>query len=129
MSTKIRETRIRNGHGMPFSFFAGIGYVFIDMGVTQKDIAEALQVSLITVHRALNGSGYVSRELKERILAYARDVRYVPTRPPRYYCVTRSARSRYSRRPSALFLERHPDRDWDRRGTDTGLNYQVNYRT
>ena len=48
------------------------------MGITQKEIANALNLPLITVHRALNSSGYVSKELKGRILAYAREVRYVP---------------------------------------------------
>lgn len=48
------------------------------MRVTQKHIARALNVSSITVHRALHGSGYVSRKLKEKILDYARKVNYVP---------------------------------------------------
>ena len=46
--------------------------------VTQQDIADALGISLITVHRALNSSGYVSDTLKARILAYAKKVTYVP---------------------------------------------------
>lgn len=48
------------------------------MGVTQQEIADALHISLITVHRALNDTGYVSKELKARILAYAKEVEYVP---------------------------------------------------
>jgi LacI family transcriptional regulator len=48
------------------------------MGVTKRDIADYLKVSLITVHRALNNTGYVSAELKERILSYAKEVNYVP---------------------------------------------------
>ncbi len=48
------------------------------MGITQKEIARALGLPLITVHRALNDSGYVSRQLKGRILKYARRVHYVP---------------------------------------------------
>jgi LacI family transcriptional regulator len=48
------------------------------MGLTQQDIADALHISLITVHRALNSSGYVSRELKEKIFAYAKEMNYVP---------------------------------------------------
>lgn len=48
------------------------------MGITQKDIAKDLNVSLITVHRALNNTGYVSRELKGRILDYAKERNYVP---------------------------------------------------
>ncbi len=48
------------------------------MGITQKDIAEGLGISLITVSRALNDSGYVSEELKKRILDYAKERSYVP---------------------------------------------------
>ena len=48
------------------------------MGVTQQDIADYLEVSLITVHRALHNTGYVSAGLKERILSYAKEVKYVP---------------------------------------------------
>ena len=48
------------------------------MGITQQGIADALHISLITVHRALNNSGYVSKELRDRILAYAKEVEYVP---------------------------------------------------
>ena len=50
------------------------------MPVTQKDIARALRVSVMAVHRALNDAGYVSRPLKERILAYAARVNYRPHR-------------------------------------------------
>ncbi len=48
------------------------------MRVTQKHIARALNVSSITVHRALNNSGYVSKALKEKILDYAKRVNYIP---------------------------------------------------
>lgn len=48
------------------------------MRTTQKDIAAALNLSLITVQRAFNNSGYVSKEVKERIFAFAREVNYVP---------------------------------------------------
>jgi LacI family transcriptional regulator len=100
------------------------------MGVTQKDIAEALQVSLITVHRALNGSGYVSRELKERILAYARDVRYVPHKASQILL-------RNKVRKIAIFSSALPHYFWNdiRTGITIAaeqiqaLNYQVNYRT
>ena len=47
------------------------------MSVTQQDIADHLEVSLITVHRALHNTGYVSARLKERILSYAKEVEYV----------------------------------------------------
>ena len=48
------------------------------MSVTQSDIAERLGISLITVHRALNNTGYVSAALREKILSYAKEVNYVP---------------------------------------------------
>jgi len=48
------------------------------MRLTQKDIANRLGVSLITVSRALNGSGYVSKELKTRILSFAKENNYIP---------------------------------------------------
>ena len=48
------------------------------MGITQKDIAKDMGISLITVSRALNNSGYVSEELRKRIFDYARERAYVP---------------------------------------------------
>lgn len=48
------------------------------MRITQKDIARDLGISLITVSRALNGSGYVSEELRKRIFEYAKERAYVP---------------------------------------------------
>lgn len=48
------------------------------MRITQKDIAQKVGVSLLTVSRALNGTGYVSKDLKEKILAYANEKNYVP---------------------------------------------------
>lgn len=48
------------------------------MRITQKDIAAELGISLITVSRAFNDSGYVSEELKKRILDYAKERSYVP---------------------------------------------------
>lgn len=50
------------------------------MSITQKDIARGLGVSLITVSRALNGTGYVSEELKKRIFDYAKEKAYVPSK-------------------------------------------------
>lgn len=50
------------------------------MGITQKEIARDLGVSFITVSRALNDSGCVSRELKKHILDYAKERSYVPHR-------------------------------------------------
>ncbi|MDA3812400.1 MAG: substrate-binding domain-containing protein [Spirochaetaceae bacterium] len=48
------------------------------MRITQKDIARENGVSLLTVSRALNNSGYVSKELKKRILEYAKVNNYIP---------------------------------------------------
>lgn len=48
------------------------------MGITQKDIARGLGISLITVNRAFNNSGYVSHELRSRIFEYAKEKAYVP---------------------------------------------------
>jgi LacI family transcriptional regulator len=48
------------------------------MGITQKDIARELGISLITVNRAFNDSGYVSEELRSRIFEYAKNNAYVP---------------------------------------------------
>jgi LacI family transcriptional regulator len=48
--------------------------------MTQKDIARDLGVSLITVQRALNNSGYVSEDMQKRILDYAKKKSYVPYR-------------------------------------------------
>lgn len=50
------------------------------MRLTQKDIAKNLGISLVTVNRAFNNSGYVSQELKKRIFDYARKQSYVPHR-------------------------------------------------
>jgi LacI family transcriptional regulator len=50
------------------------------MRITQKNIAKNLGISLITVSRAFNNSGYVSPELKKRILDYAKIQSYVPHR-------------------------------------------------
>ncbi len=47
---------------------------------TLKKIAEITGVSARTVSRALNGTGYISPQLKEKILAVADEVGYVPNR-------------------------------------------------
>jgi len=98
------------------------------MGITQKEIAEALELPLITVHRALNNSGYVSKELKGRILAYARDVRYVPHKASQVL-------KRNRVRKIAVFSSSLPHYFWNdiRTGISIGaeqiqaLNYRVNY--
>ena len=98
------------------------------MGITQKEIAHALELPLITVHRALNNSGYVSKELKGRILAYARDVRYVPHKASQVL-------KRNKVRKIAVFSSSLPHYFWNdiRTGISIGaeqiqpLNYRVNY--
>src|SRR5271157_5102426 len=100
----------------------------IPMGITQKEIAIALELPLITVHRALNNSGYVSRELRGRILSYARDVRYVPHKASQVL-------KRNKVRKIAVFSSSLPRFFWNdiRTGISIGaeqiqpLNYRVNY--
>src|SRR5271157_2722099 len=100
----------------------------IPMGITQKEIAIALELPLITVHRALNNSGYVSRELRGRILSYARDVRYVPHKASQVL-------KRNKVRKIAVFSSSLPYYFWNdiRTGIAIGaeqiqpLNYRVNY--
>jgi LacI family transcriptional regulator len=50
------------------------------MGITQKQIARDLGISFVTVSRAINNSGYVSPELRKRILDYVEKKTYVPHR-------------------------------------------------
>ena len=98
------------------------------MGITQKEIARALDLPLITVHRALNNSGYVSKALKGRILAYARQVRYVPHKAAQVLI-------RNKVRKIAVFTSSLPHYFWHeiRKGISIAseqiqpLNYRVNY--
>ncbi|QHQ60823.1 substrate-binding domain-containing protein [Anaerocolumna sedimenticola] len=46
--------------------------------VTRADVAEAAGVSVASVSRAINNSGYVKKEVKERILEVARNMGYNP---------------------------------------------------
>jgi LacI family transcriptional regulator len=46
--------------------------------VTIKDIANETGVSIATVSRVLNNSGYASSEIRERILAVAKELNYQP---------------------------------------------------
>lgn len=46
--------------------------------ITRKDVAEKAGVSVSVVSRALNNSGYVDRDKKERIIEIARELGYVP---------------------------------------------------
>lgn len=100
------------------------------MGITQKEIAQALKLPLITVHRALNNSGYVSKELKGRIVSYAREVNYVPHKASQVL-------KRNKVRKIAVFSSTLPHYFWDdiRTGIRVAaeqiqaLNYRVNYHT
>ena len=99
------------------------------MSVTQQDIADFLEVSLITVHRALNNSGYVSAELKERILAYAKEVNYVPHKASQVLV-------RNKTRKIAVFTSSLPHYFWNEIKTGVmigaeqlqAFNYQVHYQ-
>jgi LacI family transcriptional regulator len=98
------------------------------MGITQRDIADALHISLITVHRALNNSGYVSKDLKDRILAYAKEVEYVPHAASRVLVRNRL-------RKIAVFSSSLPRYFWEDIGTGIAaaaeqiraLDYKVDY--
>ncbi|MCR5820985.1 MAG: LacI family transcriptional regulator [Bacteroidaceae bacterium] len=50
----------------------------VSPAITLKDIAQALGVSVTTVSRALKGNGRISAEMRERVLAYAREHNYTP---------------------------------------------------
>jgi len=96
--------------------------------VTQQDIADALGISLITVHRALHSSGYVSDMLKARILAYAKEVTYVPHKASQIL-------KRNKVRKVAVFSSTLPRYFWNdiKTGITIGseqiqpFNYQVSY--
>jgi len=98
------------------------------MRTTQKDIARDLSISLITVSRALNNTGYVSQELKNIILAYAKEHNYVPHKASQ-------ALVRNKIRTIALFSSSLPAYFWNdiRKGVEIAaeqilpFNYVVNY--
>ena len=46
--------------------------------VTRKDVADKAGVSVSVVSRALNNSGYVEQDKKEKILRIAKELGYVP---------------------------------------------------
>jgi len=48
-----------------------------------KHVAELARVSVATVSRVINGSGYVSPELRERVLNAMRELNYQPNAPAR----------------------------------------------
>lgn len=98
------------------------------MGVTKKDIARALDISLITVHRALNNTGYVSKELKSRVLEYAKKVQYVPHKASQVLVRNKTRRI-------AVFSSSLPQSFWNdiRTGVSVGaeqirhFRYEVEY--
>jgi LacI family transcriptional regulator len=100
------------------------------VGVTQQEIADALDLSLITVHRALSGTGYVSEKLRERILRYSNKVHYVPHRASRVLV-------RNKVRKIAVFSSALPHYFWADIRTGISIaaaqiqdfQYQVNYKT
>ena len=98
------------------------------MFVTQKDIARELGVSLVTVSRALNNSGYVSAKLKKRILDHVKKTSYVPHRASQVLV-------RNTVKTIAVFSSSQPEYFWDE--IDRGVrmaaeqirpfNYQVHF--
>jgi LacI family transcriptional regulator len=100
------------------------------MGVTQQEIANTLGISIVTVNRALTGSGYVSKALRERILRHAKDVNYVPHKASQVLL-------RNKDRKVAVFSSALPHYFWNdiRTGITiaaeqiSGFNYQVKYHT
>src|ERR1700732_4641736 len=52
---------------------AGVSVV---MGITIRDVAERSRVSISTTSRALNGRSDVSKDVRARVLAAARDLNY-----------------------------------------------------
>jgi LacI family transcriptional regulator len=96
--------------------------------MTQKDIAQDLGISLITVQRALNDSGYVSAGLKKRILDYVKKKSYVPHRASQVLV-------RNTVRNIAVFSSSTPEYFWNDVGRGISLaadqikpfNYQVKF--
>ncbi|WP_200210982.1 LacI family DNA-binding transcriptional regulator [Micromonospora coerulea] len=66
---------------------------------TIQDLARAAGISPSTASRALSGNGYVSAEVRARVLAAAEEIRYVPD------SIARSLRSRTSRAVGVLISD------------------------
>jgi len=98
------------------------------MRITQKTIASDLGISFMTVSRVFNNSGYVSRELRKRILDYARKKGYEPHRASQVLV-------RNTIRTIAVFSSTMPEYFWDdiKRGVYRAaehikfFNYDVHY--
>lgn len=61
------------------------------MAYSIEDIAERAQVSTTTVSRALNGQGYVSEDVKQRILEIARELNYTPKKYKKRHTLSSSS--------------------------------------
>jgi LacI family transcriptional regulator len=98
------------------------------MRITQKGIAKDLGISIVTVSRAFNNSGYVSPELKKRIFDYAEKQSYIPHRASQILV-------RNKTRIIAVFTSTFPSFVWDdiERGVRSAakyigpLNYEVHF--
>ena len=98
------------------------------MRITQKAIARDLGVSFMTVSRVFNDSGYVSQELRKRILDYAKKKGYEPHRASQVLV-------RNTMRTIAVFSSTMPEYFWDdiKRGVQRAaeqikfFNYDVHY--
>lgn len=96
---------------------------------TQRDIAVGLGISLITVQRALRGTGYVSEEMRRRIRTYATRIGYRPHRAAQSLVRSESRRL-------AVFSTEAPSFHWDavERGVESAaalisdFGYEVLYR-
>ncbi len=100
------------------------------MRITQKEIARQLGVSLISVSRALNGKGYVSKELRKKILDFAEENNYVPHKASQILVRNKLCRI-------AVFSSSLPHYFWGdvRKGIEMAseqlqhFNYQIKYHT
>jgi LacI family transcriptional regulator len=98
------------------------------MRITQKTIARDLGISFMTVSRVFNNSGYVSQELRKRILDYAKKMDYQPHRASQVLV-------RNTMRTIAVFSSTMPEYFWDdiKRGVFRAaehikfFNYDVHY--
>ncbi len=86
--------------------------------ISQKDIAKALGISLITVQRAFSNTGYVSDKLKKYIFSYADEIGYQPSR-------TAKALVSKKIRKIALFSECEPLYFWN--DIEKGAKYAYNH--
>lgn len=88
------------------------------MRITQKDIAERLGISLVTVSRVLNGKGNVSDEMRKQVEGFARENGYVPHRASQVLVRNKTRRV-------ALFSSTLPVYFWDgiRKGVEIAADH------